>query len=473
MKKSILVIDDDRRFLTQLASQLEKAGYEVHKVWSIDVADMIFRTRKVDAVLIDRVFHEQAITTEMLEKLVPPDVPVILISGMSDAATVEKLKSEGKITGFWHKIDSISKLLQMLNSIFTEKPVVTVRGRIAEFYNRVFDLPQGSRDLAERDFIAYDPAVIKVYEKAREIAQEKGYRIALIGPVGIGKTHFAKILAGKGAIVVEPKDYSRVMSGGPVGFEKPESAERTYILMNPDKMPPALQFEIASWILRNKSSNFIAVINVQIPKVKMIPELLSCFAIAQFLLPPINVRSRVELDLYLEHFLRKAEKEKGVSVDLSAEAYKILTGYSWPFNLREIRDVLRVAVSFAARKGDKVLRKEHFPEHIKQHLAMPFSSNRRVFEEWVQELIGMLNLRTLTMDEILKFKEDLEYHLLKPFYREAGGNISKMKRLLQTERDLHKRKSVQRLKEEESFSEDLEEIPDEKQFPGNAKSSIN
>ena len=73
-------------------------------------------------------------------------------------------------------------------------------------------------------------------------------------------------------------------------------------------------------------------------------------------LPPL--RERIDdIPFFAHKFFREAVEElkKGI-VDISDEALKILTVYSWPGNIRELRNVIRRAVLFS---NEQTLRPQH------------------------------------------------------------------------------------------------------------------
>jgi len=446
LKKTLLIIEDDREFLKTLASRLEKAGFEIHQVWDLDLAEMVIRSRKVDAVLLDRVLNGKPVTTEQIKGIIPDDIPVVMISGMSDAETVEKLHKEGRVAAFWHKMESLNKLIAIIKDLLEGEKPRRVRADLARFYNMVFDLPQDSREPAKRDVIAYDPQLISIYSRIRELTKQRRFRILLLGPVGTGKTHLARVLAGDRMVLVSPSEFLNYKSKTGIGFER--NREAVWVLQNIDKVIPEVQFEVATWILKSDAS-FIGVLHIQTPKINLIPELLSCFSSNTFAFPPLRARSSREFDLFLEHFLRLEESEgNGKPVDLTDDAYFSLSYYSWPFNLRELKEVIRTAVALTRSRGEEAIGLSVLPEHIR-NLTGEIMKNELIFRTWVEELLENLNLKMLSLDDILRFKEELEYHLMKYFYREAQGNISRMKRLLKTEKDIHKRHSIRRLREED------------------------
>ena len=81
---------------------------------------------------------------------------------------------------------------------------------------------------------------------------------------------------------------------------------------------------------------------------------------AQLVVPPLRAR-RGEIAPLARHFLTDLRDERG-SLELSAEAEKLLVGYPWPGNVRELRNAIERAVLLA--NGSVVL-PDHLPERVR------------------------------------------------------------------------------------------------------------
>lgn len=448
MKRGILIIEDEKSFAEVLRKKLEKSGYYVLTVSQIDFIPFILRNNKIDLILIDRVLKEGAVTEEMIKRSVTEDVPVVLISSLTDAQTVQKFLSSGAVKAFWHKQDDFSELLKIIEDILEPKVRRSVREELGEFYNKVFDLPEGSINLAERKFIAYDQNMVKIFNIVSELIKTEKPRIMLIGEVGTGKRELAHAVAGKrGVDVIFP---GSSIGKERLGFIREEEGEPIYILVAPELLSPDLQMQLALHVMGSKAG-FISIVSASFLSQtnRVVPDFLSCFAGSSFYLPPLRNRSRKEFDLFLEHFIRQEESERNTRFELSDEAYDVLVHYSWPFNLKELKEVIRRAIVLAVKSGENMITLSHLPENVVEFQQYAENEKIRIFYSWVNELLNSLNLSSLTFDDILAFKEELEFAFIRHFYREAQGNIAKMQKMLKTDKDLYKRQSVRRLKEME------------------------
>ena len=69
--------------------------------------------------------------------------------------------------------------------------------------------------------------------------------------------------------------------------------------------------------------------------------------------PPLRDR-KGDIELYTNHFMAEANEELEKSIKaVSSEALSYLLQYSWPGNLRELRNVIRRAVLFC--RGDEII----------------------------------------------------------------------------------------------------------------------
>jgi PAS domain S-box-containing protein len=78
---------------------------------------------------------------------------------------------------------------------------------------------------------------------------------------------------------------------------------------------------------------------------------------------PINIpalRERKEdIPMFIKHFLSKYNQKYNLSKQISLKAYKILTAYSWPGNIRELENTIeRLVVTI----DDEIIEEDHIPE---------------------------------------------------------------------------------------------------------------
>jgi len=80
---------------------------------------------------------------------------------------------------------------------------------------------------------------------------------------------------------------------------------------------------------------------------------------ATFELPPL--RSRTDKKDVILCILREESPEPGRELTLAPDVLEVLTDYSWPGNLRELRNAMRYACALC---GERILGREHLPADI-------------------------------------------------------------------------------------------------------------
>ncbi len=126
-----------------------------------------------------------------------------------------------------------------------------------------------------------------------------------------------------------------------------------------------------------------------------------------FSIPPLRERA-TDIPLLIEHFLKRINEVHGVKKTVSNEALKLLMGYSWPGNVRQLESIIERA--FIMCEGD-VIDVEHIPEEVNQ--------------DTLKNIPEQINIP----DEGIDF-ETIEKELIKKAYLKAEGKVSVAARLL-------------------------------------------
>lgn len=123
MKKNIqniLLVEDEAIIGLALAAELEDAGYQVADIIHTGEEALEFlKKRAVDVVILDVMLGDGIDGLETLQeirKICSPPPYIFIISGNSDAATVQKIKKMG-VDGFFVKPVNTQALFYQLRKI--------------------------------------------------------------------------------------------------------------------------------------------------------------------------------------------------------------------------------------------------------------------------------------------------------------------------------------------------------------------
>jgi transcriptional regulator with PAS, ATPase and Fis domain len=87
--------------------------------------------------------------------------------------------------------------------------------------------------------------------------------------------------------------------------------------------------------------------------------------VVRIVLPPLRDRPE-DIPLLVDHFVTHFNQEHGKSVALSSRAMALLTAYSWPGNVRQLRTTIESLVILTAGKE---ITPRHLPEEIHREAA--------------------------------------------------------------------------------------------------------
>jgi DNA-binding NtrC family response regulator len=133
-------------------------------------------------------------------------------------------------------------------------------------------------------------------------------------------------------------------------------------------------------------------------------------------LPPL--RDRVEdIPLIIKHFLKEFSQESGIKKEISEETINILCAYSWPGNIRELKNCIERMFVLCR---ENIMQPKNIPPHIMEQIQPGYNS--RSFST------SSLNL------------QENERHLIIKALEETSGNKSKASEILGiSRRTLHRK----------------------------------
>lgn len=132
-------------------------------------------------------------------------------------------------------------------------------------------------------------------------------------------------------------------------------------------------------------------------------------------LPPLHNRKEDIIPL-AQYFLKEANTELHKQINcFSPEVLKLFGQYSWPGNIREMKNVIKRAVLLA----DETI----FPRHLPERLQLLFSAS----EEFTSRDKGIIISESLNLKQAI---EQLEKKVIKKVLQEVAGNKVKAAKVL-------------------------------------------
>jgi two-component system nitrogen regulation response regulator NtrX len=137
--------------------------------------------------------------------------------------------------------------------------------------------------------------------------------------------------------------------------------------------------------------------------------------------PPLRDRPE-DIELLAKHFLKKAGRAKGEKEKLTSDAIELLISYRWPGNVRELRNAMERAAIMIGK--DEV----------------SAADLKNIMPDLANAPSGKGQFSLLDGKSLREKIDDYERHILSEAYQHSKGNVSRMARLLKTDRaNLHRK----------------------------------
>ncbi len=368
MKKKILVIDDDLDMCMLLSRFLTKNGYEVETAQSALKGIMRFKETMFDVVLCDYQLGDKTgkeVLSEVLQH--KPDTIFLIVTAYSHlkiAVEVIKMGAYDYIT----KPLIPEEILNVLNSALSE---TTVSQPVKAAMTR-------EHAVVPNEFMeGKDPAARELYKQIAIVAPTN-YSIILYGESGTGKEVIAKTIHNnsqrkdKPFVAIDCGTLSKELSGSELfghvkgsftgalqdkagHFEMANGG--TLFLDEIANLTPEIQASLLRVIQERKykriGGNTELPVDVRIivasnenlqeayQKGKFREDLYHRFNEFSINLPALRNRSK-DIPLFAEYFLKVTNAELNKDIKgFEEEVLEMFRQYSWPGNLRELRNVVR------------------------------------------------------------------------------------------------------------------------------------
>ncbi len=374
--KRILIIDDDMDMCTLLSRFLQRKGFETDMAHTGNKGVAKFKESKFDIVLCDfRLGDKEG--REVLHdiKTVDPHAIVIIITGYSDIKTAIDVIKAGAFD-YITKPMIPDEVLNVINRALNEPAVKEEQSSPSS--EKKFKIATS----ANGEFLkGQDPSTRDLYRQI-ELVAPTNYSVILYGESGTGKEVFARTIhqnsdrKNKPFIAMDCGTLSKELAGTEL-FGHMKGAftgaladkEGHFELANGGTLfldeVANLSYEIQAALLRviqerkfkrvggtkemDLDVRIIVASNENLQeayrKGRFREDLFHRFNEFSVILPPLRNRKE-DIPLFAEFFLTKANAELNKKADVEGfedGVMEIFLNYSWPGNLRELRNVIRRA----------------------------------------------------------------------------------------------------------------------------------
>ncbi len=434
MSLSILIIDDEPHLPHQFARYLKKYNYEVSTVADGEVGLQELQKNNIDLVLLDLRLPKMS-GLEVLRKIraQDPELPVVMLTAFGDvqtAVTAMKLgASDYLLKGF--DLDELLLVVQRaLETSAMYRELRQLRRERSENYHFSY-------------LVGYSERMREVFDMVARVARaDTSAAVLITGESGTGKEVVARAIHDQSSRAAGPFHplncaaiASNLLESELFGYEQHaftdakkqkrgllELAEGgTLFLDEIGEMPLDMQAKLLR-VLETRSFfrlggskevkinvRVLAATNRNLEQAmregSFRSDLYFRLAVLLIHLPPLRERP-ADIVLFASRFIDDFNKSMGRNVrSISPEAQRYLQAYSWPGNIRELKNVIERAMILG--NSDELL-PAHLPYEIVGHVN---DNGHGVLDPWEQWLslhpIGPLSL------------EDVEGRLEQHFVRWA------------------------------------------------------
>jgi len=437
-RQKVLVVDDDPLIRIGLEKLLEKEGYDPIAVGTGRAALEKIDQEDLSLVLLDLKLPDSYDGLSLLEiiKKTRPEITVVMISGQTEIRGAVEAMKLGAFDYLEKPID-FDRLRAILHDI---KPTIT---------------PSTKTDDPFDDLIYTTDAMKRVVDLMRRLASKSDITILMLGESGTGKNFLCQKLH-----EMSPrKDFPYVQIGCAnipehlieselFGYEKGaftdaknskkgliEIAEGGTILLDElGEMPYPFQAKILR-LLEEKTYRRIGALHDSVADVRILAatnrnlhqlvqekkfrlDLYYRLNTATIELPPLRKRL-ADIPLLVDNFLRIfTKKYDSVVQGISPEGMAVLQQYSWPGNVRQLKNLIEKLVVLSENK-------EISADEISSNLLIQQQIEK---EEPVIKDVDIESFNGLSL-------EAMERKHIKTALKLAGGNQRKAAKLLCISRD--------------------------------------
>jgi two-component system nitrogen regulation response regulator NtrX len=412
MKSEILVIDDnaDIRFL--ICNILKENGYNVRSAANYDQAEKEINNKLPNLAVVDiKLDKSDKGGIDLLKKLMnkDKDLPVIMISGHANV----QVALEAIRLGAYEFVEKPFSSEKLLNYVKRALEVTNIRKEKDKVENKLFH---------SFELIGESVEILKIKKTIEKLAAAES-RILIKGETGTGKelvarkihknsSRFGKPFVVFNAALLDKNKYEKQLFGeeyenGNIDYGVLEKANSGTLLLDEVSEIP---FEIQSSILRTLIDQKFKRINgtkdiyvdiriisstskdlkILIEQKKFREDFYHRLNVVPINLPPLQARTD-DIPLLIKYFKQKIAEINGVQEANIDEKNDLLYSYSWPGNIRELRNLIERVTILSIREDKKdtnklltdILKENPMPinnDTVNDTLSFPLKEAREKFE---------------------------------------------------------------------------------------------
>ncbi len=441
---NILVLDDEQRIIDEISEFLVSRRYKVFSALRPSEAFGILKKQKIDIVILDIKLPEMD-GLQVLEKIksdYPTEIEVIMVSGHGDMSTVIDAMRKGATDYFAKPF----RLIDINNAIMRTQRFVELNNKLK---SATSDLKLLSNKLSEQigcQLLGNSSVMSNMVNMMTKVAHTDNTSVLILGESGTGKELVANgihFLSSRSAQTFYSVNCSAIpeslfeseffghVKGAFTGADSNKEGwfeianKGTLFLDEISDMPLTQQAKLLRVLEDRKVSKVgsreskkvdvrvIAASNKDLEKLatenKFRLDLFHRLSIFEIEIPPLRERKE-DIPILVNNFIKQLNRKMDLNVDkVNKEVLKMLTDYSYPGNIRELKNMIERAVILC--EGD-TLGLEHFKLKNTVHLEINNTEQKQPSE------VVIFDLEENTKSLILKALE------------KSGNNKSKAAQLL-------------------------------------------
>ncbi|MGD9949774.1 MAG: sigma-54-dependent transcriptional regulator [Desulfobulbus sp.] len=442
----ILIVDDDKVSLLMLKNHLLRQGYDVLCADNGQEALSLLGKQRVDMVITDIIMPGMdGFQLMHAAKALHPTLPFVLNSAQGSIESAVAAIKQGAI--------------DYLEKPFHPQTLDVVLQRTLEYARLSHENEQLREHFRERfsfhNIVTRSPVMQQTLELAARVAASPKTTISLTGESGVGKEVLARAIhfvanglpagfvpvncASIPEALLESELFGHVR-GAFTGAEREREGKfslargGTILLDEIGDMPLPLQAKLLR-VLEERTyekvgsntsiqADFRVIVATHRNLAEMVEQgtfredLFHRINVVPIVIPPLRERKE-DIPLLVEFFLKLFRKHQGKSLPgISKKAMDLVVSYSWPGNIRELRNVLEYA---ALLTSNELIR----PEHLR-FSAVPSPTETATQADTIDFHLS------LSPEELSL--ENLTLKIMEIALQRCGGNKSKAAALLKVNR---------------------------------------